>query len=60
MDGKKVYQIEIQGIQESIKAVDTLNNSLQALDKKIKELENKTVNVSTGWWLKVIIFCCNV
>ena len=48
MDGKKVYQIEIQGIQESIKAVDTLNNSLQALDKKIKELENKTVNVSTG------------
>lgn len=48
MDGKKVYQIEIQGIQESIKAVDTLNNSLQALDKKIKELENKTVNVSTS------------
>ena len=48
MDGKKVYQIQINGVQESIKAVDTLNNSLQALDKKIKELESKTVNVSTG------------
>lgn len=47
MDGKKVYQIQINGVQESIKAVDTLNNSLQALDKKIKELESKTVNVST-------------
>lgn len=47
MDGKKVYQISINGIEYSIKQVDALSDSLQFLDKKIKELESRSVNVSS-------------
>lgn len=47
MDGKKIYQIQINGIKESIDAVDALNQKLQALDKKISELDSKAVNITT-------------
>ena len=47
MDGKKIYQIQINGIKESIDAVEALNQKLQALDKKISEMSSKTVNVTT-------------
>ena len=47
MDGKKVYQIEINGIKDSISAVDALNKQLDALEKRIKTLENSNVKVNT-------------
>lgn len=47
-NGKKVYQIEINGIKESIDAVDSLNRQLDKLEEKIKTLSSKTVNVSTS------------
>lgn len=47
MDGKKVYQIQINGISESISAVDALNKQLDALEKRIKALENSNVKVNT-------------
>lgn len=46
-DNKKIYQIQINGIDQSIKQVDALSNTLDALDKKIKTMENRTVNVSS-------------
>ena len=48
MDGKKVYQIQINGITESANAVDALVKQLDALDKRIKALENSNVKVSAG------------
>ena len=45
MDGKKVYQIEIQGIKESIDAVAALQNKLEQLDAQITKLESKKINV---------------
>lgn len=42
---QKVYSIQINGLTESIKAVDALNASLDALEKKIKALEDKSVSV---------------
>ena len=47
MDGKKVYQIQINGISESISAVDALNKQLLALENRIKELEKSSVNVKS-------------
>lgn len=46
-DNKKIYTIQINGIEQSIKQVDALSDSLQFLDKKIKELESRTVSVSS-------------
>lgn len=43
----KTYSIQINGIQESVKAVDALSASLDNLEKKIKSLENKTVNIGS-------------
>lgn len=43
----KTYSIVINGLQESIKAVDALNSSLGELDKKIKALEGKAVKVGS-------------
>lgn len=43
----KTYSIQINGLQESIKAVDSLNASLENLEKKIKALEGKAVNVGS-------------
>ena len=48
MANQKVYQIQINGLTESVKAVDALTDSLQFLDKKIKELESRSVSVSTS------------
>ena len=44
----KTYSIQINGLQESIKAVDSLNASLENLEKKIKALEGKAVNVGSN------------
>lgn len=46
-DNKKIYTIQINGIEQSIKQVDALSDSLQFLDKKIKELESRTVSVTS-------------
>lgn len=47
MDGKKVYQIEINGIQESVNAVEALNKQLNELESRIKVLEKSNVKVSS-------------
>lgn len=47
-NGKKVFQIVINGIKESISQVDALMESLKALEKKIGELENKKINISAA------------
>lgn len=44
-DNKKIYTIQINGIDQSIKQVDALSDALQFLDRKIKELESKKVNL---------------
>ena len=46
MDNKKIYTIQINGIEASIKQIDALNDSLQFLDKKIKELNEKNVSIN--------------
>lgn len=46
-DNKKIYSIQINGIDQSIKQVDALSDSLQFLDKKIKELESRSVSVTS-------------
>lgn len=43
----KTYSIVINGLQESIKAVDALNSSLGELDKKIRALEGKAVKIGS-------------
>lgn len=47
-DNKKIYTIEINGIEQSIKQVDALSEALKALDAKIKELESKNINISSA------------
>lgn len=47
-DNKKIYTIQINGIDQSIKQVDALSDALQFLDKKIKELESRNVSVSSS------------
>lgn len=44
----KQYKIEINGISESVKAIDALNSSLGELEKKIKALEGKNVKVGSA------------
>ena len=48
MDGKKVYQIEINGVKESVAAVESLNKQLNELESRIKALENSNVKVGTS------------
>lgn len=48
MDGKKIYQIQINGVQESINAVNSLNKQLDALESKINALQSKNVNINAG------------
>ena len=43
----KTYSIQINGLQESVKAVDALNSSLAILEKRIKALEGKAVSVGS-------------
>lgn len=47
-NGKRQYQIVINGIKESIAEVDALIESLKVLEKKINELENKKINISAS------------
>lgn len=47
-NGKRQYQIVINGIKESIAEVDALIESLKLLEKKINELENKKINISAS------------
>jgi len=47
-DNKKIYTIEINGIEQSIKQVDALSDALQFLDKNIKELESRSVNITSA------------
>lgn len=42
----KEYKIVINGLEESINAVDSLNKQLNALETKIKALESKTIKVN--------------
>ena len=44
----KSYKIEINGIQESINAVDALNKELSTLEQRIKALEGKAVKVGAS------------
>ena len=47
-NGKKTFYIEINGIQESVSAVDSLNKQLDALEKRINALKSKNINISTS------------
>jgi len=47
-NGKKTYEIVINGIQESVSAVDSLNKQLDALEKRIDALKSKNINISAS------------
>lgn len=47
-NGKKTYEIVINGIQQSVDAVESLNKQLDALEKRIDALAKKNVNVSAS------------
>lgn len=47
-DGIKTYKIVINGITESIDAIDSLNRQLDVLSKKIDELSSKTIKIATS------------
>ena len=44
----KSYQIVINGLKESISAVDSLNKQLDALDERLKALENKSIKIAAS------------
>lgn len=48
MPGIKTYQIKIDGISESIKAVDVLINKLTEAENLVKRLSSLKINVGTG------------
>lgn len=43
----KQYKIEINGLTESVKAVDALNDSLKQLEGRINALQGKAINVGS-------------
>lgn len=47
-DNKKIYTIQINGIEQSIKQVDALSDALKFLDTKIKELDSRNVSVTSS------------
>lgn len=47
MADTKIFKIQINGITESINAVDALNKELQTLESRIKALEKSNVKVGT-------------
>ena len=47
-NGVKTYQIQINGITESVKAVESLNKELNELEARIKALEGKSVGVKAS------------
>ena len=46
MDGTREYKIVINGVEESINAVEALKKRLDELDAKIKTLESRSINVN--------------
>lgn len=48
MENKRIYTIQINGIKESIDAVDALNKQLNALESRIKALESANVKVASA------------
>lgn len=44
----KTYQIVINGVKESIEAVDILNKSLKSIDENLQKIENKSVKVNAS------------
>lgn len=47
-NGVKNYKIVINGLQESINAVESLNKQLDALEQRINALQTKSINISGG------------
>ena len=47
-DGRKQYVIEINGIQQSIDAVESLNRQLDALEKRIDSLSKRNISISAS------------
>jgi len=47
-ENKRTYTIQINGIEQSIKQVDALSDALQFLEQKIKELESRSVNITSS------------
>ena len=45
-NGTKTYRVVINGVQESINAVDSLNKSLKDLEDRITALENKNLKIT--------------
>ena len=48
MDGKRTYQIQINGVKESTDAVLALNKMLNELENRMKALESKNIKISGG------------
>ncbi len=48
MADKKVYSIVINGVQESVNAVESLNKQLSELENRIKALEKSSVKINTS------------
>ena len=42
---KKVFEIKINGLTESVDAVKSLNKELNTLDEKLKSLQNAKINI---------------
>lgn len=47
-NNKKVFQIEINGLTQSVDAVQALNNQLDDLEKRIKRLQNAKLEVKVS------------
>lgn len=45
----KTYSIRINGINESVRAIDALNDALAMLEKRIYGLEQKTIKINTSF-----------
>ena len=45
MDGKKIYQIEINGLKESIDQIESLRKQLDMLSAQIDAFEKKTISI---------------
>lgn len=48
MENTKTYSIVINGITESVKAVDSLNDALGMLEQRMKAVQNSTVSVGSS------------
>jgi hypothetical protein len=47
-NNKKVYFIEINGLQESIDGVKSLNQQLASVEARINQLQSKKINIGVG------------